>query len=412
MKKKLPIRNIYRHINYRISSSILSAVKRVFTQSGIVQDKYKEQRIELPKYNKDGSRSKRDSVRYKCSSCGELFSQGDSQCDHIVPVVPVNIPTEHMSWDILIDDRLFVDLDGLQILCKPCHVIKSNEENALRREWKKKEKFIIYRTTNTVNHKQYIGRHKCLDLNDNYLGSGVILKAAIQKYGKDSFIRHVLYVYDNEEDSINKETELITEEVLSSEKYYNLAPGGQFFSNRKTPSNAIKITAVNMKSGDRKDYISVADCCRDLDLKPSRVLGICAGSEVGNTCKGWGFITEKYGQSFPDKKEKPDYKILNDKVRGFRAFYKNKYLTCRKDKKLIEEVITYHKEYGVIKNNKHIGNNMHISKSGKWFKFMYGGAFIKQFTSIKNAIIYRDDYLSAEEMAERKKHGSLKRGKK
>jgi group I intron endonuclease len=49
---------------------------------------------------------------------------------------------------------------------------------------------IIYKTTNLVNNKIYVG----LDSknNPNYLGSGVKIKLAIKKYGKDKFKKEIL----------------------------------------------------------------------------------------------------------------------------------------------------------------------------------------------------------------------------
>lgn len=49
---------------------------------------------------------------------------------------------------------------------------------------------IIYKTTNTINGKIYVG----LDTknNPNYLGSGKILKLAIKKYGKENFKKQII----------------------------------------------------------------------------------------------------------------------------------------------------------------------------------------------------------------------------
>ncbi len=49
---------------------------------------------------------------------------------------------------------------------------------------------IIYKTTNLINGKIYIGQHSTND--KNYLGSGVRLFSAIKKYGKQNFIRETL----------------------------------------------------------------------------------------------------------------------------------------------------------------------------------------------------------------------------
>lgn len=45
----------------------------------------------------------------------------------------------------------------------------------------------IYKTTNLINNKIYIGKHKSNLFDINYYGSGKIIRRALNKYGKDSF---------------------------------------------------------------------------------------------------------------------------------------------------------------------------------------------------------------------------------
>lgn len=73
---------------------------------------------------------------YQCAQCLGLFPASLVVVDHINSVVDV---TGFSSWDDVIA-RMFCSADGLQVLCKPCHAIKTKEENAQRREHKKKSK--------------------------------------------------------------------------------------------------------------------------------------------------------------------------------------------------------------------------------------------------------------------------------
>jgi len=87
--------------------------------------------------------------------------------------------------------------------------------------------YIVYKTTNLVNGKFYIGVHKVKGAgNGYYLGSGLALKGAIKKYGRDNFKRETLFSFDNSDDAYEKEFEVVNESLVFSEKCYNLCQGG------------------------------------------------------------------------------------------------------------------------------------------------------------------------------------------
>lgn len=83
--------------------------------------------------------------------------------------------------------------------------------------------YTVYRITNLVNGKIYVGKHKTTDLNDGYMGSGKLIRQAISKYGLENFHKEILFVFDNEEEMNAKEAEI----VVISENSYNLTEGGK-----------------------------------------------------------------------------------------------------------------------------------------------------------------------------------------
>jgi hypothetical protein len=86
--------------------------------------------------------------------------------------------------------------------------------------------YIVYRTTNLLNGKIYIGIHETNDLDDGYLGSGVLIQRALAKYGRENFSREILFTFVNRDATIAKEAELVTEEFVAREDTYNLTVGG------------------------------------------------------------------------------------------------------------------------------------------------------------------------------------------
>ena len=88
-------------------------------------------------------------------------------------------------------------------------------------------KFIIYKITNTVNDKIYLGKHQTENLDDGYLGSGKLLHRALKKHGREKFIKEILHVFTTEQEMNDREKELVTEEFCARKDTYNLCEGGK-----------------------------------------------------------------------------------------------------------------------------------------------------------------------------------------
>lgn len=87
----------------------------------------------------------------------------------------------------------------------------------------------IYKTTNLVNGKIYVGQHKYSlgKLDEKYLGSGKLLLNAIKKYGKDNFKCEILEWCSTEKELEDKEIYYI-KSLQSTTDFgnYNMSDGG------------------------------------------------------------------------------------------------------------------------------------------------------------------------------------------
>ena len=90
-----------------------------------------------------------------------------------------------------------------------------------------KKYYTIYKITNIVSKKCYIGKHETFDLNDNYFGSGIALKDSIKKYRKDSFKKEIIEFCDNSEILSEREKYWIETENSIIPNGYNISLGGK-----------------------------------------------------------------------------------------------------------------------------------------------------------------------------------------
>lgn len=82
--------------------------------------------------------------------------------------------------------------------------------------------YLVYKVTNLVNGKFYIGAHKTDNKDDDYMGSGTYIKRAIKKYGIENFKKEILVECTSSEEMYRIESEL----VVLCEDSYNLKFGG------------------------------------------------------------------------------------------------------------------------------------------------------------------------------------------
>lgn len=123
--------------------------------------------------------------------------------------------------------------------------------------------YTVYRTTNLINNKAYIGIHITENPYDDYLGSGKLLHKAIKKYGKVNFKKEILFMFDNIEDMRLCEKSLVNVDYILRNDTYNIGIGGNYGPFGKTPSEDTKLKISKAKknkarSEEEKLNISIA----------------------------------------------------------------------------------------------------------------------------------------------------------
>ena len=93
---------------------------------------------------KTNKKTNKLAMHYRCAHCRKEFIAADVQVDHVLPVV--NPKTGFTSWEDYIN-AMFCEKENLQVLCKPCHSVKTQIEKQERKEYDSARKEAEGKTT-------------------------------------------------------------------------------------------------------------------------------------------------------------------------------------------------------------------------------------------------------------------------
>lgn len=151
--------------------------------------------------------------------------------------------------------------------------------------------YIVYKTTNLINGKVYVGVHytKNPDVFDGYIGCGVTKKdkkkkvsigfpAAVRKYGYENFKRETLFIYPDTEAGMiaafDKEAEIVNEEWVKSDKNYNITLGGRCTLYQRLKK---KVSQYSLNGEFIKTWDSIREAAIELKIEESNITMCCSG---------------------------------------------------------------------------------------------------------------------------------------
>ena len=89
-----------------------------------------------------------------------------------------------------------------------------------------KKHHYIYKTTNILSGRYYLGMHSTNNLDDGYLGSGTYLRRALNKHGKENFAREILEFCKTRKELKSREADIVNLQEIAKMNCMNLRVGG------------------------------------------------------------------------------------------------------------------------------------------------------------------------------------------
>ena len=106
----------------------------------------------------------------------------------------------------------------------------------------------------------YVGQHQTENVDDGYMGSGILITRAIEKYGLENFEKTILFECKSEEEMNAKEAEIVNKDFIARDDVYNMAIGGFNWSSankrytKERRSADMKKFFDSMTDDERKHY--------------------------------------------------------------------------------------------------------------------------------------------------------------
>ena len=164
----------------------------------------------------------------------------------------------------------------------------------------------IYKITNNINGRYYIGARSCdYQIEDDpYFGSGKILNQAVKKYGKQNFTKQILAKFNSRQQAFNAQKEIVNQQFIKLQETYNITVGGNMPPSNKGKhfSQQHKEKLRNSNLGQKRTdqtrlNISLAGIGSTNGFKP--------GNDYGSSHKGTVVVKDKQGNRFRISKEDP-----------------------------------------------------------------------------------------------------------
>ena len=197
----------------------------------------------------------------------------------------------------------------------------------------------IYKITNQVNSKIYIGKHSTDNLDDGYMGSGILICKAENKYGIENFTKEYLAFCDTEE-KLNWLEKFYIKKYKAREVGYNLTDGGDGGSGYKhTDEYKKRMSALYKGSGNPMYGKNAEDYMTD-DAKKEK------HRKVSESNKGKHFMSDEQKQK------------ISHINKGRTSFWKDKHLPEETKQKMRDN-------HADFKGEKHPMYGKHLSEEHK-----------------------------------------------
>jgi hypothetical protein len=203
-----------------------------------------------------------------------------------------------------------------------------------------------YQTICNLNGKSYIGVHKTNNIDDGYIGNGILYNRpssvkkgnafhnAVKKYGFDNFTKYIMCFFDTYEDAMVEERYLVNSSWVKRSDNYNTAIGGygnskEGFTKEQNDKFREKISGVGNHRYGKKDkkakivlkydlnnnlldkYDSITNAAKSINMTASAV-SLCCRGKIMQT-NGFVFRFENYLEEELNK--------LNENLSKFKIKY-------------------------------------------------------------------------------------------